>query len=91
MLEHVIEALREIKGLPAMTISPAHGVSAEGGTFDQVVKTKLEIMVPDDFVQSVVKAIEDSAHTGSPGDGRIFVISVEETVKIRTGERDTHH
>lgn len=90
MLERVIEALREIKGLPALTISPAHGLSAERGTFDQVVRTKLEIMIPDDLVEPVVETIQKAAHTGNPGDGRIFVIPVEETVKIRTGERDTH-
>jgi nitrogen regulatory protein PII len=89
-LEAVIEALREIKGLPAITISPAHGLSAERGSFDQVVKTKLEIMVTDELVESVVQTIQKAAHTGNPGDGRIFVIPVEETVKIRTGERDTH-
>ena len=90
-LEAVIEALREIKGLPAITISPAHGLSAERGSFDQVVKTKLEIMVTDELVESVVQTIQKAAHTGNPGDGRIFVIPVEETVKIRTGERDTHY
>ena len=90
MLEAVIEALREIKGLPAVTISPAHGLSVERGTFDQVVKTKLEIILPDDLVETVVQTIEKAAHTGNPGDGRIFVIPVETTLKIRTGERDTH-
>jgi nitrogen regulatory protein P-II 1 len=89
-LEAVVEALREIRGLPAVTISPAHGLSVERGSFDQVVKTKLEIMVTDDLVESVIQAIQKAAHTGNPGDGRIFVIPVEETVKIRTGERDTH-
>ena len=90
MLEQVIEALREVKGLPAITISPAHGLSVERGTFDQVVKTKLEIIVPDDLAETVVQTIQKAAHTGNPGDGRIFVIPVETTVKIRTGERDTH-
>jgi len=89
-LEAVVEALREIKGLPAITISPAHGLSVERGSFDQVVKTKLEIMVTDELVESVVQTIQKAAHTGNPGDGRIFVIPVEQTVKIRTGERDTH-
>ena len=89
-LEAVVEALREIKGLPAISISPAHGLSVERGSFDQVVKTKLEIMVTDELVESVVQTIQKAAHTGNPGDGRIFVIPVEETVKIRTGERDTH-
>ena len=46
-------------------------------------------MVPDGLVESVVQAIQKAAHTGLAGDGRIFVIPVEQTVKIRTGERDT--
>jgi len=87
MLEPVISALHQIKGLPAVTISTAHGLSVERGAFDQVVKTKLEIMVPDDLVETVVAAIQRAAHTGNPGDGRIFVIPIEETVKIRTSER----
>ena len=89
-LEDVVRALREIKDLPAITVTPANGLSAEQGTFDQVVKTKLEIMVPDDLVESVVRTIQTAAHTGLAGDGRIFVIPIEQTVKIRTGERDTH-
>jgi nitrogen regulatory protein P-II 1 len=88
-LEEVVHALRNIKDLPAMTVSTAHGLSAEHGAFDQVVKTKLEIMVPDELVESVVEAICKAAHTGNPGDGRIVVIPVLETVKIRTGEKGT--
>jgi nitrogen regulatory protein P-II 1 len=89
-LEEVIQGLRQIKGLPAVTISTAQGLSAEHGAFDQVVKTKLEIMVTDDLVEPVVAAIQKAAHTGVAGDGRIFVIPIAQTVKIRTGERDTH-
>jgi nitrogen regulatory protein P-II 1 len=87
MLERVINALHQIKGLPAVTISEAHGLSVERGAFDQVAKTKLEIMVPDEQVEQLVQVIQNAAHTGNPGDGRIFVLPVETTVKIRTGER----
>jgi nitrogen regulatory protein P-II 1 len=89
-LEQVIEAMREIKGLHALTISPAHGLAVERASFDQVVKTKLEVIVADELVASVVEAIQKAAHTGNPGDGCIFVIPVEETVKIRTGERNMY-
>lgn len=89
-LEEVIFALRQIKDLPAMTVSAVNGLSAEQGMFDQVMKTKLEIMVPDELVEAVVQAIQGSAHTGLSGDGRIFVIPIEQTVKIRSGEKDTH-
>lgn len=50
-LEDVVHALRQIPNLPAVTISTAQGLSVERGTFDQVVKTKLEIMVPDELVE----------------------------------------
>lgn len=86
----MIYALRQIEGMPGMTVSTANGLSADHGTFEQVVKTKLEIMVPDALVEPVVQAIQKAAHTGLAGDGRIFVIPIEQTVKIRTGERDTH-
>jgi nitrogen regulatory protein P-II 1 len=89
-LEQVIDALHQIKGLPAVTISTVHGLSVERGAFDQVVKTNLEIIVPDNQVDQVVLTIQKAAHTGNPGDGRIFVIPIETTVKIRTGERDAH-
>lgn len=87
MLERVMNALHEIKDLPAVTLSTAHGVSVERGAHDQVLKTKLELMVPDDRVEQLVGVIQQAAHTGKAGDGRIFVLPVEETVKIRTGER----
>ncbi len=87
MLERVMNALHEIKDLPAVTISTAHGVSVERGAHDQVMKTKLEIMVPDDRVEQLLAVIQKAARTGNAGDGRIFVLPVEETVKIRTGER----
>jgi len=86
MLEHVINALHQIRNLPAVTISPAYGLSVERGAFDQVARTKLEIIVPDESVQHLVETIRKAAHTGNPGDGRIFVLPVEMTVKIRTGE-----
>jgi len=52
-----------------------------------MAKIKLEIMVPDDIAETVVQVLLKAAHTGNPGDGRIFVLPIEETVKIRTGER----
>jgi nitrogen regulatory protein P-II 1 len=48
---------------------------------------KLEVVVPDELVHDVIDAIEKSAKTGRIGDGKIFVMNVEEVVRIRTGER----
>ena len=86
-LSRVLDALQGVEGLPGITLSDTRAVSAEGGQYEQVVKTKLEIMVPDALADTVVQVIQTVAHTGRPGDGRIFVIPVEETVSISTGER----
>ena len=92
MLHQVLNALHEIHrargALPAVTVSEVQGISVESGRFDPVKKTKLEIMVSDDLASRVVEAIQTHAHTGQAGDGRIFVIPIEESMKIRTGEHD---
>ena len=77
LLEKVLAALHEIEGLPGVTISEARAASVTRGHYEQVIKTKLEIMAPDELVESVVAAIQSSAHTGNPGDGGIFVIPIE--------------
>ena len=86
-LARVLDALHSIEGLPGITLSESRAVSAEGGQYEQVLKTKLELMVPDALAETVVQAIQKAAHTGRVGDGRIFIIPVEATVSIRTGER----
>jgi nitrogen regulatory protein P-II 1 len=89
MLASVLEGLQQIEGLPALTVSPVQGFSVVHPEYAPQEKTKLELMVPDEMVESVVGAIQKHAHTGHPGDGRIFIIPIEETIKIRTGERGT--
>ena len=84
----MLEALREIPNLPAVTISLAHGVSVKRSTIDQIVYTKLEIIVHENLVETVVEHIQKAVHTSNPGNGRIFVISMDNSVKIRTGERN---
>ena len=96
MLEKVIEALENIPHLPGVTVSDVRGFGRgrAGCATDKVVegavtyvkKTKLEIVVPDSMVDEVVRAIQNHAHTGNPGDGKIFVYAVDDVVKIRTGE-----
>lgn len=88
MLDAVLDALHNIDGLPGITLSEARAVSVQPGRYEQIVKVKLEIMVSEAQVETVVQAIRQAAHTGKTGDGRIFVIPVEETVSIRTGERE---
>lgn len=89
MLQSVLEKLQAEDELPAATVSQVDGYSVVHPEYIPKPKVKLEMMIPDDQVGAVVEAIQRGAHTGNRGDGRIFVIDVEATVKIRTGERDT--
>jgi nitrogen regulatory protein P-II 1 len=57
------------------------------GTVEYVKKSKVEIVVPDALVETVVQTIRAKAHTGNPGDGKIFVYEVADVVRIRTSER----
>lgn len=97
MLEHVLDALAAIEGLPGVTISEvigwgksraagAHRVVREAG-HGFARKSKVEIVVRDAMVERVVEAIVRAARTGKPGDGKVFVYALSDTVKIRTGER----
>lgn len=95
-LDDVKEGLTEI-GVHGMTVSEVKGFGRQKGhteiyrgaeyKVDFVPKLKLEIVVKTDAVSEVLKVIEQKAKTGSIGDGKIFVISLEEVVRIRTGEK----
>lgn len=87
MLDAVLDALHQIEGLPGVTISETRAISSERGRYAQILKNKLEVMVEDGMVDRVLQVLRQSAHTGNPGDGRIVVIPIEDTVSIRTGER----
>ncbi len=96
MLNKVIEALRTMpEEIPGIIIShvqdygSTHGRNADVA-FDPVEtenKVKLEIVVDEALVEPVLAAIASNAHTGNPGDGKIFVYPVSDVIKIRTGER----
>ena len=97
MLEKVLGALREHRGLPGVTVSEVIGwgksraedaadkVRENGSAFAR--KTKLEIVVADEHLDAIVEVIARAARTGRPGDGKIFILDVLEAVKVRTGER----
>jgi nitrogen regulatory protein P-II 1 len=96
-LDEVKEALAEI-GITGMTVSEVKGFGRQKGqtevfrgseyTVDFVPKIKLEIVVSDEAVDRVVKAIQETAKTGKIGDGKIFVWPIKRAVRIRTGEVD---
>jgi len=95
-LDEVKEALNEI-GIQGITVSEVKGFGRQKGhtelyrgaeyVVDFIPKIKMEIIVSDEIVNKVVETIEQAAKTGRIGDGKIFVTSVEEVVRIRTGER----
>lgn len=97
-LEDVKEALAEV-GVVGMTITEVKGFGRQKGhteiyrgseyTVDFVPKTQIEIVVDDSIVDAVIGAIIKSAKTEKIGDGKIFVLPVEQAVRIRTGETDT--
>ena len=97
-LEDVKSALSDI-GIEGMTVSEVKGFGRQKGhteiyrgseyTVDFLPKVKLEVVVNDDVVAKVVDSIRESAKTGKIGDGKIFVIPVEDAVRIRTGEHGT--
>lgn len=87
-LSRVLRALHGIEGLPGLIVSEVRCVSRERGPDRPDINTRIEVMVPDALVEPVIAAIEHNARTGNPGDGGIFVTPVEQTVIIRTGERD---
>src|SRR3954463_6215276 len=95
-LDDVKAALGEI-GVQGMTVSEVRGFGRTGGktevyrgsayVVDFVPKVKIEIIVKNDLVLQVIETIARSAKTGKIGDGKIFVTSIDEVVRIRTGER----
>jgi len=96
-LSPVKTALEEI-GIMGMTISEVHGRGEQKGLefthragkyrVDLLSKTKIEVVVKDEMVDKVVDVICTSARTGEIGDGKIFVVPVERSIKVRTGEVD---
>ncbi len=94
-LEEVKEALSEV-GIQGITVSEVKGFGRQKGhkelyrgaeyVVEFLPKVKLETVISDDKVDAVVKAVLKAASTGSIGDGKIFVVPVDEAIRIRTGE-----
>jgi nitrogen regulatory protein PII len=97
-LEEVKEALAEV-GVQGMTVTEVKGFGRQKGhteiyrgseyTVDFLPKVKIEIVVDDSLAESVAGAIVKSANTGKIGDGKVFISSVDEAIRIRTGETGT--
>ena len=95
-LDEVREALSAI-GVQGITVTEVKGFGRQKGhtelyrgaeyVVDFLPKVKIELIIEDEMVEKAVEAIRASAHTGRIGDGKIFVSSIEDAIRIRTGER----
>jgi nitrogen regulatory protein P-II 1 len=95
-LDEVKEALHEV-GIKGITVTEAKGFGRQKGhtelyrgaeyVVDFLPKVKIEVVMEDQMVDRAIEAIQQAAHTGRIGDGKIFITPVEEVVRIRTGER----
>ena len=95
-LDEVKEALHEV-GIKGITVIEAKGFGRQKGhtelyrgaeyVGDFLPKVKVEVVLEDDLVERAVEAIQQAAQTGRIGDGKIFVSSIDEAIRIRTGER----
>src|SRR3954468_2122955 len=96
-LDDVIEALTEL-GVEGVSVSEIRGFGRQKGrteiykgaeyVVDFLPKVKVETIVPDDLAEPVMQAIQEAPFRGRIGDGKIFVLSVEAALRIRTGERN---
>ncbi|WP_119678498.1 P-II family nitrogen regulator [Indioceanicola profundi] len=95
-LDEVKEALHEV-GIRGITVTEAKGFGRQKGhtelyrgaeyVVDFLPKVKIEVVMDDAMVDRAIEAIQQAAHTGRIGDGKIFVTAVDEVIRIRTGER----
>jgi nitrogen regulatory protein P-II 1 len=95
-LDEVKQAVEEL-GILGMTVSEARGFGRQKGhtelyrgaeyVVDLIPKLKLELVVPDAAAEKVALQLAEAAHSGRLGDGKIFVLPVEDAIRIRTGER----
>jgi nitrogen regulatory protein PII len=95
-LQDVKEALSEI-GVAGLTVTDVRGAGRQKGqveryrgseySIDLLAKIRIEVAVADDQCEEVVQTIRKGAYTGEIGDGKIFIIPIEDSMRIRTGER----
>ena len=94
MLNKLTAELEDIENFPGLTVTDVRGfgrrVDRQGNRFTELQpyrpKTRVEIAVRDEMVETILGAIKKYARTGNHGDGKIFVLPLEETIRIQTGE-----
>lgn len=93
-LSAVVQALHETPDVPGLTVSVVRGFGKRTSSrpeatpqYGETEMAKLETVVPEELLQRIVDTVQEVAGTGRPGDGKVFVIRVEEAIKIRSGDR----
>ena len=96
-LDEVKEALQEF-GIQGLSVIEVKGFGRQKGhtelyrgaeyVVDFLPKMKIELVIPDDMLERAVEAIQQAAYTGRIGDGKIFISSIEEAIRVRTGEKE---
>ena len=88
-LAAVVHALHEIPNVPGLTVSVVRGIgkrtsqsSTASPEYGEAEMAKLETVVPEDLLQRVVRTVQEVAGTGRPGDGKVFVIRVDDAIKV---------
>src|SRR6188474_194346 len=92
-VQHELEGL----GITGLTVTEVRGAGRQAGYVERyrgleyrvrlIAKVKIEVVVPDALLERVIETVQTAARTGEVGDGKIFVLRVEESVRIRTGDR----
>ena len=95
-LQEVMEALSDT-GVAGLTVTDVRGAGRQKGqveryrgseySIDLLAKSKIEVAVADEQCETTVEAIRKAAHTGEIGDGKVFILPLEDSMRIRTGER----
>jgi nitrogen regulatory protein P-II 1 len=96
-LSAIVRALQQIPDLPGITVFDVRGFGRQraGNARDTIddegilyaKKVQIELVVPDRLVDEVIRTIREAAYTGNPGDGKIFVHSLDDAIRISSGER----
>lgn len=92
VLPAVVAALQAIPRMPGITVSTVRGFgrqhveASNQHSYGETQVAKLEVVVPQDLLEAVLGTIQQSARTGRPGDGKIFVTEVDQAILIRTGD-----
>lgn len=92
VLHDLISQLLELPGFPGISVSDCEGIGTEKLSISLrfepfFPRKRIEMFVPDELVEPIVAILIQQAHTGTPGDGRIFIMDVDESIRISTKER----